>query len=196
MVWIWKGCSLDWCFPSVFGIIAKFLRWKFGNISPYFRGRNPATLYLRCIIAHKTLFFHFWRENTAIGLPHFYDENLTEFCVWCAMTHQQDFVPVYTVRANVLMLGQVRAPQSIKHVDTCRVHGETDVTWWHGSGRWHCDDYAHSMTRICTYNRCLDHILMPQGQEHSWLERVAHVAIRVHHTKCTITHTHTYIHYA
>ena len=48
------------------------------------------------------------------------------------------------------------------------------------------------MTRICTYNRCLDHILMPQGQEHSWLERVAHVAIRVHHTKYTITHTHTH----
>ena len=33
---------------------------------------------------------------------------------------------------------------------------------------------------------------MPQGQEHSWLERVAHVAIRVHHTKYTITHTHTH----
>ena len=31
---------------------------------------------------------------------------------------------------------------------------------------------------------------MPQGQEHSWLERVIHVATGVHHTKCTITHTH------
>ena len=30
---------------------------------------------------------------------------------------------------------------------------------------------------------------MPQGQEHSWLERVAHT-MRFHHTKCTITHTH------
>ena len=65
----------------------------------------------------------------AMGLPHFYDENLTEFRVWCSMTHQQGFVPMYTARANVLMLGQARAPQSIKHVDTCRIHRETDVTW-------------------------------------------------------------------
>ena len=34
---------------------------------------------------------------------------------------------------------------------------------------------------------------MPQGQEHSWLKRVTHVAMRVHHTKCTITHTHAVI---
>ena len=31
---------------------------------------------------------------------------------------------------------------------------------------------------------------MSQGPEHSWLERVAYVATRAHHTKCTITHTH------
>ena len=31
---------------------------------------------------------------------------------------------------------------------------------------------------------------MPQGQEHSWPERVNHLTMRVHHTKCTITHTH------
>ena len=34
---------------------------------------------------------------------------------------------------------------------------------------------------------------MPQGQEHSWLKRVTHVAMRVHHTKCTITYTHAVI---
>ena len=32
---------------------------------------------------------------------------------------------------------------------------------------------------------------MSQGLEDLWLERVAHVATRVHHTKCMITHTHT-----
>ena len=45
---------------------------------------------------------------------------------------------------------------------------------------------------------------MPQGQEHSWPERVNHLTMRVHHTKCTITHTHvgkyiyiyTHIHHA
>ena len=31
---------------------------------------------------------------------------------------------------------------------------------------------------------------MPQGQEHSCLEKVTHVTMKVHHTKCTITHTH------
>ena len=31
---------------------------------------------------------------------------------------------------------------------------------------------------------------MSQGQEHSWLEMVAHVAMRVHHSKCMINHTH------
>ena len=70
-------------------------------------------------------------------MPHFYNENLTEFRVWCAMAHQQGFVLVYTARANVLVytaranvlvLGQAGAPQSIKHVDTCHIHGETNVT--------------------------------------------------------------------
>ena len=31
---------------------------------------------------------------------------------------------------------------------------------------------------------------MSQGPEHSWLRRVTHVAMIVHHTKCTITHAH------
>ena len=38
-------------------------------------------------------------------------------------------MPVYTARANMLMVGQARAPQSIKHIDACYIHGETDVTW-------------------------------------------------------------------
>ena len=56
------------------------------------------------------------------------------------------------------------------------------------------------MTQICTYSNHLKHILMPQGQEHSWPERITHVTMRVHHTKCTInckhtrTHAHTHTH--
>ena len=61
-------------------------------------------------------------------MPHFYNENLTEFRVWCAMAHQQGFVLVYTTRANVPVLGRAGAPQSLKHVDTCHIHGETNVT--------------------------------------------------------------------
>ena len=86
--------------------------------------------------------------------------------------------------------------QSIKHVDVCRIHGKTNVTWWHGSKQSHRDDHAHNIAWICTYGNRLEHIPTIQGQELSWLERVTHVATRVHLTKCTITHTHAsiYIH--
>ena len=33
---------------------------------------------------------------------------------------------VYVAHANILMLGQVGALQSIKHIDACHIHGETD----------------------------------------------------------------------
>ena len=193
-VWFWNGYGFDQHFLSAFEVIAKFPRQKSSNISPYFHGENPAALRLRCIIACKTLFLPSFRhENTTMGMPHFYNENLTKFRVWCAMAHQQGFVLVYTARAKVLVLGRAGAPQSNKHVDTCHIHEETNVTRWHGSGRSHRGDYAHNMTWICTCNKCLEHTLMPQGQEHSWLERVAHVATRVHNTKCTITPIQTYI---
>jgi len=95
-VWIRKGCGLDRCFPSVFRIVAKFLRWKSGSISPYFRGKNLATLRLKCVIAHKMLFSpSFRRKNTAMGMPHFHGENLTEFHIWCAIAHQQGFTPMW-----------------------------------------------------------------------------------------------------
>ena len=35
---------------------------------------------------------------------------------------------------------------------------------------------------------------MSQGLEHSWLERITHVAMRVHHTKCMITFSHKHTH--
>ena len=64
---------------------------------------------------------------------------------------------------------------------------------WHGSRQSHNDDRAHNIVWICTYSKCLKCILTQQGHEHSWLERVAHIATRVHHTKCTITHIQAYI---
>ena len=38
-------------------------------------------------------------------------------------------MPMYAVHANMLMLGRARAPQSIKHINMCRIHEETNVTW-------------------------------------------------------------------
>ena len=43
------------------------------------------------------------------------------------MAHRQGFMLVYTARANMLVLGQVRALQSIKYIDV--IHRETNVTW-------------------------------------------------------------------
>ena len=152
------------------------------------------TYVLTGVIAHRTLSSpSFYCESTTIGMPHFHGENSAKFRVWCAMAHWQGFTPVYTAHANMLMLGQARAFQSIKHIDACCIHGETNVTWWHGSGRSHRDDCAHNMAWICTYNNCLGHIHTLLGQEHSWLEMVDHIAMRVHHTKCTITHIQAYI---
>ena len=183
-------CVLDHCQISM---------RKSSSISPYFCGKNLAALRLRCVIAHKMLFSpSFRRVNMIIGMPHFHGENLAEFHVWCAMAHQQGFTSVYTMCLDMLILWQAKALQSVKHVDACCIHGETNVTWWHGSRQSHHDDHAHNIAWICTYGNRLEHIPTLQGQELSWLERVTHVAMRVHHTKWTITHTcvgiYIYIH--
>ena len=129
-VWFWKGHGLDQCFPSVFGIVVEFPRRKFDSISPYFHGTNSAVFHLRCVIAHETLFSpSFCCENTTTEVPYFHGENSAKFCIWCAMLHRQGFMHVYTTRANICMLGQAIAPQSSKHIDACRIHGETNVTW-------------------------------------------------------------------
>ena len=49
----------------------------------------------------------------AIGMPYFHIENSIEFCVWCVMVPWQGFMPVYTTRANMVVLGRAGAPQSI-----------------------------------------------------------------------------------
>ena len=87
--WFRKGSSLDRCFPSVFGIVAKFPRQETSSILPYFHGGNPVTLRHECIIAHKTLLSpSFCYENMATKVTHFHDESLEEFRVWCAMVHR------------------------------------------------------------------------------------------------------------
>ena len=104
-VWIQKGCGLNNASLVHLGIVTKFPRRKSGNISPYFFGRNPATLHLRCIIAHKTLSLASFRgENTAMRVPYFHGKNLVEFRIWCAMVHQQGFASMYTVRIDMLAL--------------------------------------------------------------------------------------------
>ena len=64
---------------------------------------------------------------------------------------------------------------------------------WHGSRQSHRNDHSHNKAWICTYSNCLEHIPTLQGQKSSWLAKVAHLATRVHHTKCTITHIQTHI---
>ena len=118
---------------SIFG--AKFPRWKFGSISPCFRGKNLAAIRLRCIIAHKTLFSpSFSCENTATEVPHFHGENPAKFHIWCAMAHRQGFsrmciwcVSIYSYRdeskpfkasSTLMRVAYTRKPMSLK---------------WHGS---------------------------------------------------------------
>ena len=174
----------------MFKVATKFPRRKSDNISPYFCGGNPIARRLRWVIACQMLFsLSFRRRNRAMGIPHFHGENPTEFCVWCATAHRR--VSRLCMRC-VLTYSHHDEPKPSKvleHVDTCHLHMETNVTWWHGSRQSHHDDHAHNIAWICTYDNRLEHIPILQGQELSWLERAAHIAIRVHHTKCTITHT-------
>ena len=39
-VWLLNGCGPNLCFPKAFEQSARFLRRKFGDKSPYFRGGN------------------------------------------------------------------------------------------------------------------------------------------------------------
>jgi len=152
-------------------LVPNFHEKKSGRISPYFHGGNPAVLLLRCVIVHKTLFSpSFCCENAATEVPYFQGRNPIEFHVWCTMAHRQGFIPMYTACANMLMLGRAEAPQSIKHIDACRIQGETNVTWWHGSRQSHHNNYAHNIAWICSYSNFLGHIPTLQGQEGLWLD--------------------------
>ena len=188
---------------AYFGIFAKFPRWKSGKISPYFHGKNSVAFCLRWFIEHKTLFsLRFRCENTATKVPNFHSENSIEFRVWCTMVHRQGSVPVYTMCVYMFILGRVKAHQSIKHVDVCRIHGETNVTSWYGSRQTYRDDHAHNIARIYTDSNCLECIPTLQGQEHPWSwEGYSHdhesPSYKVHnHPQASIyryIHTHAYI---
>ena len=110
------------------------------------------------------------------------------------------FAPVYTVRVSIFMLGWVKAYQSIKHVDVCRIHRETNVTSWHGIRQTHCDNDAHNVAWICTLAVTLSTYLHSKVKSTYDHERVAFLTMWIHHTKfMTIfkqasiyTHTHTH----
>ena len=109
-VWFWNRCGPDQCFPSIFEVIARFLQRKYGNISPYFRGRNLAALRLKCVIVCQMLFLpSFQRENVAMVMPHFHGENLAKFHVLCTMSHRQGFAYVYMARMDMLVSWRVEA---------------------------------------------------------------------------------------
>ena len=63
-----------------------------------------------------------------MGIPHFLGENQTKFRVWRTMVHQQGSAFLYVAHIDMLILRQAEAPQSIKRIDTCRIHRETSVT--------------------------------------------------------------------
>ena len=176
-VWFWNGYGPSRCFLIAVGIDAKFQQRKSRSISPYFRGKNLVALRLRCIIAHKMLFS-----------PSFRCENTTTGCLIFMVKIGQGFMSIYTVCIDMLILRHTEALQNIMIVDACRIHGETNVTRWDKLGQSHCDDRAHNIAWIYTYDNRLERIHILQGQELSWLERVTLIVTRVHHTKCTITH--------
>ena len=62
-----------------------------------------------------------------MGMHHFHGKNLAEFRILCATAHQQSFMLVYIECVNMLMQGPAEAPQRIKHIDACRIHGETNA---------------------------------------------------------------------
>ena len=187
-VWFRKGCGLDQCFPSVFGIGAKFPWQKSGSISPCLCGRNPTTLHFKCVHSTQILFSpSFCYKNTATEVPHFYGKNSIEFrvwwgrvsclCIWYVQTYScQDELEPLKASSILMRIAYIGKLISLRQ---------------HGSRQSHRDDHAHNISWICTYSNCHEHIPTLQGQEHSWLEMVAYLATRVHHTKCTIRRCHT-----
>ena len=173
------GVVLINAFQVCFKVIARFPQRKSSNISPYFRGGNPAALHLKCIIARQTLFSpSFQRKNMAMGMPIFMAKSSRVSCLVRYVTPAGFRTYVYGVywHAHTVMSWPSKV---LKYVDMYHIHGETNVTWWHGSRQSHRDDCAHNIARICTYDNCFEHIPILQGQELSWLEMVTHVATRL-----------------
>ena len=149
-IWIRKGCGLDQCFPSVFGIVAKLPRWKSSSILPYFCSGNPVVLCLRCIIAWKMLFSpSFCCENTTIGMPHFHGEKSSRVsCLVCYGTPAGFHAYVY----GACQHAHARTSQSPSKHQTHWYVSHTRGNWchlvtWIGmvTPRWLCTQYDMNM---------------------------------------------------
>ena len=152
-----------------FGIVAKFPWRKSSSISPYFCGRNPASLRLKCFITHKTLFSpNFHCENMATKMPY--------FSWWKSgrvlhLVHYGALVGFHAYVHDMRQYVHTKASQdfqSIKKGDTCCIHEETNVTIWHGSRQTHYNNHAHNIAWVCTYGDHLKRISILQGQVYPW----------------------------
>ena len=114
-------------------------------------------------------------------MPHFHNKNLLEFHVWCAMAHRQSFMLVYTTCANVSMLGQSGAPQSIKHIDQ-----DSHSVWL--CTLYDMNMHLQQMPRAHTYATRL-RALMPR-ESHSRSHESPSYKVHDH----PYTHRHIYIH--
>ena len=108
---------------------------------PNFHGENPTTFCLILVVEiqqhfaldasqHIKRYSHqaFQVRIRQWGCPIFTAKNPKEFCVWCAMAHLQGSMPIYKVCIDMLVLRQAEALHNIKHVDMCRIRGETNFT--------------------------------------------------------------------
>ena len=86
---------------------------------------------------------------------------------------------------NIFILRRAKDLQSIKKVDTCCIHEETDFTIWHGSRQTHCNDHAHNIAWVCTTAVALSaypYCKVKCTHDH---EKVTLLTMRVHYTKRT-----------
>ena len=95
--------------PAVFHLI---LWQKSSSVSPHMHHSTQSTILTKLSL---------WEYDKK--MPHFHNKNTTEFHVWCTMVHWQGFVPMYTARISMFILRRAEANQSIKHIDTCCLHG-------------------------------------------------------------------------
>ena len=119
-----------------------------------------------------------WRKSSIVSRL-VRTSKVSRLCIWRMPTYScQDELKPLKASSILMHVAYTGKPMSLR---------------WHGSRQSHRDDHAHNKAWIYTYNNCLEHIPTLQGQEHSWLVRVAHLATWVHHIKCTITHIQAHI---
>ena len=171
-VWFRNGCGPNQCFPCLKSL-------------PNFHGKNPtafhlifvaeiqqrftsdASLHTKCY-SHQTFGMRIWQWGcpiftTKIQQSFLFDAptgRVSHLCIWRISTRSHRDKP--------------KPSKVLEHTDTCHIHGETNVTWWHGSRQSHRNDHAHNIAWICTYGNHLEHIPILQGRE---LSCIMHNAI-------------------